>query len=164
MIGSLKLAIISMFTTLFVLAQAYCACAIPIDVKLDSLPMHEMDHHDHSAMSKSSVTQTPDKNNHPCQHCEQGLDKATPSISSVAITAPVFAVQHSNTPLAKPFEGTLYVTVDKTLDRHAWLDPPPSLISTPITLKTRLLTWYFASAFNPRACLPRIILIGDHYV
>ena len=140
MTGPLKIALTSLLVTLYVMAQAFCACAVVLEAARD-MPapidmMTEMTHHDHQAMLDMSNDEAP-----PCEHCERGVDKATLTLSSVAIFNPVFEIQPLSSAKAPLFTDKLVFPANKALERRAWLDPPPPIrAATPISLKTRLLT------------------------
>lgn len=76
----------------------------------------------------------------PCQHCEQGIDKATPAASVAALLAPAFHIE--TVIVTKPTVLLLaqLSPLNSEMDRRTWLDPPPTPALTPISLKTRLLT------------------------
>lgn len=139
MISPLKIALTSLLVAFYVMAQAFCACAVVMDATHD-MPapiemMSEMAHHDHQSMLDMSNDEAP-----PCEHCEQGMDKATLTLSSVAIFTPVFETLNLSSTKPRSYSEERTIAANKALERRRWLDPPPTPALTPISLKTRLLT------------------------
>lgn len=135
MIGPLKFALSTLLVTLVVMTQAFCACAVTIQNAHDMPALNEMSHHDHGTMSDLSDEKTP-----PCEHCEEGINRATNSTSSMAINALLSKIQYLNRVQSKPIIPAPFKLADKALERPSRIDPPPMKAHTPISLKIRLLT------------------------
>ncbi|NNC38019.1 MAG: hypothetical protein HKO02_11215 [Hyphomonadaceae bacterium] len=106
-----------------------------IKTAASEMKMGEVAHHDHGAQVEKQ-----NNNDHPCAHCEQGIESAIQSTIIVAIFAPTHDVEILKFQARKHIAGITFTPPPETTERHRWLDPPPPKITTPITLKNRLLT------------------------
>ena len=140
MTGPFKIAAMGIVVTFFVMAQAFCACAVVMSpAPMDQLSSHHAvendSHHGHNmALDASGSDEIP------CQHCEQGMDEATPSASVATLLTPSFQIETVTASDRMGVTSAQIRTPKKSLDHRSWLDPPPTQAVTPISLKTRLLT------------------------
>lgn len=135
MSGPLKIALVSLLVSLYAVAQAFCACASSMGAEPPALAMTEISHHDHGTMHDSA-----NKKEHPCEHCEQGVEKNTLNTNTAVIPAPPIRTETLRAPVVKSVGFAMSGLPDRTRERRHLFDPPPNRIYTPIALKTRLLT------------------------